>query len=164
MCDAVNDEQYSYNSLEYVCVWKGKYQIGLKSIFFLGLGFSSTFGSPRHIFPGVPTLGYESILQSGIFEKFCNKWRHIYMSCHPTSSTTLCIWSSSFVYAIVFSSSRYNHSAALHAWQAWVMTAPLFHFKLCSKSPRITMYWISLVTASADIGDHKRQHQLSLAT
>ena len=39
----------------YVCTFLG-YQIGLKSVFFLGLG--STFGPPPgHIFPGVPPLG-----------------------------------------------------------------------------------------------------------
>ena len=73
MCDAVHDERYSCNSLEYVCDWKGKtlyflgyrvlyvcislgYQICLKSVFFR---FRVQFNSrtPRHNFLGVPTLG-----------------------------------------------------------------------------------------------------------
>ena len=49
MCDAVNDERYSYNSLEYVCVLKGKtlYFLGHRVLYYV---FSRVPNWPKIVF------------------------------------------------------------------------------------------------------------------
>ena len=54
--ELTNHSQHTITCL-ICCIFLG-YQIGLKLVFFLGLGFSSTFESLHHIFLGVQPLGF----------------------------------------------------------------------------------------------------------
>ena len=60
-----------------------------------------------------------------------------------TSSTTLCMWSSSLVYSIVWGSLRYVQRTAVLAWHAWAITAPVGHDNSLKRSPLTITYWTS---------------------
>lgn len=58
-----------------------------------------------------------------------------------TSNITLCMLSKSLRYSRVLGSSWKIWVTAVHAWQAWAMTAPTGHFRPDMRSPRTRTYW-----------------------
>ena len=106
MCDAVNDKRYSYNFLEYVCVWKGDvpclicmyflgYQIGLKTVFFR-FRFQLNFRSPPP--PPLPPSYFSGSSDPG-------HWPFSYLvvnSISRTKSECRATTTTSFIYTIVY--------------------------------------------------------------
>ena len=102
VCDAVKDKRYSYNFLEYVCVWKGKtpyflgyhvlyacsllgYQIILKSVFFRFMVQLNVRTPPSYFSeksrPWEASLRRSLYMRRDLFSGFYGIWLSITISC-----------------------------------------------------------------------------------